>query len=101
MKRFTKEDLFAVRNELPIMELIKGIGIPWKISEGVFRFLCPKCGEFQTGVNQATNLSRCFLCQKNFNTIEIVMEDRKLSFVESVKFLQAANLKASALSSAS
>lgn len=88
-QQFSKEELHAIRNQIPIRGLIEeSLGIPCKEVEGVFRFLCPKCGEFQTAVNPKTNLSRCFRCQENFNSIEIVMADKKLSFVESVKLLK-------------
>jgi hypothetical protein len=89
MKRFTSEELVAIRNELPIRWIIESfLRIHAKESEGIFRFVCPKCGEMQTAVNPKTNLSRCFLCEKNFNTLEIVMEDRRIDFVHSVKLLQ-------------
>lgn len=89
MKRFSAEELMSLRNELPIRWVIESLlGIPSKESEGVFRFVCPKCREMQTAVNPQTNLSRCFLCEKNFNTLEIVMEDRRIDFVHSVKLLQ-------------
>lgn len=87
-QRFTSDDLHAVRNQISIRHVIESLEIPSKEVEGVFRFLCPQCGEFQTAVNPKTNLSRCFRCQANFNTIEILMKDRQLSFVESVKFLK-------------
>ena len=90
MQRFTAEELIAIRNELPIRWIIESfLGIPAKESEGIFRFVCPKCGEMQTAVNPKTNLSRCFLCEINFNTLEIVMEDRRIDFVHSAKLLQA------------
>jgi DNA primase len=88
-QQFSKEELYTLRNQIPIRNLItESLGIPCKEIEGIFRFLCPKCGEFQTAVNPKTNLSRCFRCQENFNSIEIVMADKKLSFVESVKLLK-------------
>ena len=88
-QQFSKEELHALRNQIPIRNLIEeSLGIVCKEVEGVFRFLCPKCGEFQTAVNPKTNLSRCFRCQENFNTIELVMKDKQLSFVESVKLLK-------------
>lgn len=88
-QQFSKEELHSLRNKIPIRYLIdEYLGITCKEVEGVSRFLCPKCGEFQTAINPKTNLSRCFRCQKNFNTIEIVMEDKKLAFVESVKLLK-------------
>ena len=89
MKRFSPEELYAVRNSIPMREVIEVLlEVPSKEVEGVYRFLCPVCREFQTGVHEKTNLGRCFLCQRNFNAIELVMEDRKISFVESVKLLQ-------------
>lgn len=88
-QQFSKEELHALRNRISIRDLIEhSLEIPCKEVEGVFRFLCPNCGEFQTAVNPKTNLSRCFRCQENFNTIEIVMKDRQLSFVDSVKLLR-------------
>jgi len=88
-RRFSSEELHALRNQVPIKFLIKELlGIPCKEIEGVFRFLCPHCREFQTAINPKTNLSRCFRCRRNFNTIEMVMEDKHLGFVESVKFLK-------------
>lgn len=88
-KRFSSKELYELRNSIPIHVLIETqLGIPAKISEGVFRFLCPLCNEFHTAVNPKTNLSRCFRCEKNFNTIDLVMICRKTDFVGSVKYLQ-------------
>jgi DNA primase len=87
-RRFSDEELSALRNILPIRFVIEKIlTIPSKEVEGIFRFVCPCCHESQTAVNPKTNLSRCFLCKKNFNTIEIYMTDRRASFVEAVKAL--------------
>lgn len=88
-KRFSSQELYNLRNLIPIHILIERIlMIPSKISEGFFRFLCPWCSEFNTATNPETNLARCFRCEKNFNTIDMVMITRKASFVESVKFLK-------------
>jgi len=88
-RRFSDEELYRIRNDIPVRAVISELlAIASKEIEGIYRFLCPNCGEFQTAVNLKTNLSRCFRCQRNFNTIELVMEDRKVSFVESVKMLQ-------------
>ena len=35
-----------------------------------------------------TNLARCFLCARNFNTIDMTLICRRVSFVEGVTFLQ-------------
>lgn len=88
MRRFTSNELFRIRNLIPIRQVIEEIlAIPSKNIEGVFRFVCPCCYESNTAVNPKTNLSRCFLCKQNFNTIDIVIADRKLSFVAAVEYL--------------
>jgi len=47
MKRFSSEQLRSLRDKIPIHKLIENeLKIPCKYSEGVFRFLCPLCGEF-------------------------------------------------------
>jgi len=87
--RFSSRELFELRNNIPVDKLIKDhLQIPSKISDGYFRFLCPLCNEFQTAVNPATNLARCFRCEKNFNTIDLVMETRRYKFRDSVLFLK-------------
>ena len=88
-RRFTNHELYILRNDIPIDALIeKALCIPSRIAEGYFRFLCPLCEQFNTAVNPETNLARCFRCEENFNTIDLVMTIRKLDFVESVRFLQ-------------
>lgn len=87
-KRFSKETLVSIRNDIPIALVISKLKLPTKETDSVFRFLCPACGEFQTAINPKTNLSRCFRCERNFNTIELVMQERKLSFTDSVEKLQ-------------
>src|SRR3989339_374272 len=87
-KRFSDQELYELRNFIPINKLIEHLMIPSKISEGYFRFLCPSCHEFQTAVNPKTNLARCFNCERNFNTIDITRIVRNPDFIESVKFLK-------------
>ena len=88
-KHFSSQELYELRNSIPMDGLIeRELGIPSKISEGVFRFLCPLCNEFQTAINSKTNLGRCFRCEKNFNTIDMVMVWHNIGFLDSVKYLQ-------------
>lgn len=89
MKKFySKEKLRKLRNDIPIAPLIADVlDIPSKISEGYFRFLCPKCKKFSTATNPETNLGRCFRCEINFNPIDIVMNDKHYNFKEAVEFL--------------
>ncbi len=88
-RRFSKRHLYELRNDIPVDTLIKEhLKLPSKVSEGVFRFLCPICNEFQTSTKRSTNLARCFRCEINFNTIELVKEVRGMQFVQSVKYLE-------------
>jgi hypothetical protein len=90
MKRhFSSQELFVLRNHIPIDTLIeKYLMLPSKFSEGYFRFLCPLCNEFQTATKAKTNLTRCFRCECNFNTIDMVIICKRLRFVEGVKYLK-------------
>lgn len=93
--RFSDEELFRLRNFIPINTLIQELGIPYKTDDdGIFRFTCPFCYERQTATKQKTNLARCFLCEKNFNTIDLVMICKRQSFIKSVLFLQSKYKKA-------
>ena len=88
-KRFSSEELYGLRNDIPIDRVIKdALDIPWRDSEGCFRFLCPVCNEFNTAVNRATNLARCFYCERNFNAIDLVMLINQSDFVNSIRFLK-------------
>ena len=87
--RFSSQELFALRNNIPVDTLIRDhLQIPSKVRDGFLRFLCPLCNEFQTAVKPVTNLARCFRCEKNFNTIDLVMEVRGCGFRDSVLFLK-------------
>jgi DNA primase len=85
--RYSKEFLHRIRNEIDIRHVVQALALPWKISDGYFRFLCPQCSEFNTATHPRTNLGRCFRCRRNFNPIDIVMAVRASSFLESVEFL--------------
>ena len=86
---FSAQELYNVRNHIPISALIENVlNMPTRTTEGIFRFLCPVCGEFNTAVNLKTNLARCFSCEKNFNTIDLVMIVEKMNFVKAVHFLK-------------
>ena len=88
-RRFTSDELNAIRNHIPIDVLIeKLLGVPVKHTQNRLQFSCPLCAGFQTSVLREKNLSRCFDCGKNFNTIEIVMYHMHIGFVESVKRLK-------------
>jgi len=87
-ERFSPGLLRALRNDIPISELIRvRLDLPWKESEGYLRFLCPRCNEFHTATNPQTNLARCFRCRLNFNPIDMVMTVQGCGFVDAVNML--------------
>jgi DNA primase len=87
-KRYSKEFLKVLRNEIPIAILISDLlKLENKVSEGYFRFLCPICSTFNTATSQKTNLARCFRCEKNFNPIDMVMEVKRVGFIDAVEYL--------------
>ena len=88
-RRFSASLLFSLRNQVAIAELIRDrLQLPCKLSEGLFRFLCPLCAEFHTATNPRTNLARCFRCRRNFNTIDLLMLVDHCTFVEAVMSLR-------------
>jgi len=87
MNPFTKQQLFQVRNEIDINWLIADKLNLERQFNGIWRFCCPLCHEFNTATKKTTNLSRCFSCQKNFNTIDLVIYCKKINFAPSVNFL--------------
>jgi len=87
-RRYSKARLRRLRNDIAIQDLIADVlCLPHKVSEGSFRFLCPRCSEFNSAVNPTTNLARCFCCERNYNPIDLVMVVKDYSFREAVEFL--------------
>jgi DNA primase len=71
-----KDLLRRIRNDLPMPAAIAALGRqgpPSKMSEGYFRFLCPRCGEMRATVNPKNNLAHCFSCKKNVNNIDLLI----------------------------
>jgi len=87
-RQFSDRQLYQARNHIPIRYVIETLlAIPSEMTGGVFRFRCPLCAGRHTAVKPETNLSRCFHCNKNFNTIDMCMVVKHMSFVDSVKYL--------------
>jgi DNA primase len=85
---FPRQLLFRLRNEIPLEKVIaENLNWPSKRREGRSVFVCPRCGDSLTAVNPRTNLSRCFRCEENFNTIDFVMLTTGRDFVEAMHFL--------------
>jgi hypothetical protein len=99
-RRFTSGQLTYLRNQVPIIRVIEAMPeVETRHAGGKLRFGCPVCHGFNTSINDEVNLGRCFDCRKNFNPIELVMCQRQISFVESVKWLQQRTADKSATAS--
>jgi hypothetical protein len=82
--------LYILRNAIPIRQLIRAMpSLCAKEIEGTFRFRCPQCSGYNTATNPRTNLARCFRCNKNFNTIDLVMQVGNLNFKDAVAKLSS------------
>ena len=87
-KFFTRHQLYKLRNNIPLAEVLKLLHWPHKVRDGRVCFVCPQCSESLTAINQRTNLGRCFRCEINFNPIDLVMLINDYDFVAAVEFLQ-------------
>jgi len=88
-QRYSAALLRRLRNDVPIDYILRDyLQIPCKVSEGIFRFLCPICSDFNTATNPRTNLARCFRCARNFNPIDILMLVEGISFRDTVQALR-------------
>ena len=88
-RRFSPRELTFLRNRVPITRVIKTLlQLPTRSTNGKLSFACPLCSGFDTSVNAAHNLARCFDCRQNFNPIELVMNQLQIGFVDSVKWLK-------------
>lgn len=87
-QRLPKQLLRKLRNRIPVSFVITDIlELPHKFYQEQLVFLCPICREFRTSIHKPTNLARCFLCQKNFNPIDIVISAQSCSFIQAVDLL--------------
>ena len=87
MDPFTKQQLFQIRNDIDIDWLINEKLQLERQFKSIWRFQCPVCQQFNTATQKKNNLARCFSCQKNFNTIDLVIYSKKINFVPGVQFL--------------
>ena len=86
--KIAAERLRRLRNDVDVVAVIRALELPTRMRGGWLRFLCPACGEFDTATNQTTNLARCFRCERNFNPLDLVMVERRASFLEAVSYLE-------------
>lgn len=86
-QRFTAEQLWSLRNDISLPDLLRQLPWPHRRRAGQLIFVCPRCGESRSDLNPRENLVRCFHCQTNFNPIDFTMAARDCDFVVAVQFL--------------
>ncbi len=96
MDPFTQQQLYQVRNDIDIDWLINEKLHLERQFNRIWRFQCPVCQQFNTATQKKNNLARCFSCQQNFNTIDLVIYSKKVNFAPSVQFLLSLREKQSA-----
>jgi hypothetical protein len=88
-RRFSPEELFYLRNRVPVTHVLKTLlKAPLENRGKRACFICPLCRGFNTSINSPHNLLRCFDCRRNLNPIELVMQFRAMDFVAGVKWLK-------------
>jgi putative transposase len=90
------DNVSRLRNDIDILAVIADLGILTKNRGRRITFRCPKCTTFHTATSAQTNLARCFPCQQNFNPIDLVMAERRVSFLEAVRYLEECSASRSA-----
>ncbi len=88
MRDYSPEYVRRLRNEVPWPEMLLKLRWVHKKREGRLVFRCPRCQEMLTGVNDQTNLGRCFRCRENWNPIDFTIEVWNLEFRTAVVVLE-------------
>jgi hypothetical protein len=84
----TRAYLHRLRNEVPFQLLFRKLGWSHKRVGIQLRFVCPVCSESQTSINPATNLARCFRCQRNWNPIDFTITVTNCEFLQAIAQLE-------------
>ena len=87
-RHLSDEHLRRLRNDICWPSLLKRLNWPHKQRQGQLAFLCPRCGEYLSAVNPATNLGRCFYCETNFNPIDFTMAVKDCDFMTAIRYLK-------------
>jgi putative transposase len=83
------ENLRALRNQVDVLLLLGVLDIPTHQRGTRTCFRCPTCAEYHTAIHTSANIARCFKCMKSFNSIDLVMAERRSNFLDAVHFLEA------------
>jgi DNA primase len=89
MNRIPPEVLYRLRNDVDLTKVVELLGIPRKRRGERLAFHCPECGTMNASASSERSLAHCFHCQRNFNSIDLVMAERGWGFLEAVDFLKS------------
>ena len=88
MDKIPPDVLREIRNDANLVEVIQQLGIPTGRRGKRLIFRCPRCGASHAAISPYRNLAHCFGCQATFNPIDLVMAERRCTFLDAVDFLE-------------
>ena len=88
MRRICATHLRKLRNDISVGAVIDDLHIPTGRRGTRSTFRCPSCATYLTAINPRTNLARCFRCQRNFNPIDLAMEECGYGFLQAVRYVE-------------
>jgi len=88
-KRHSEEFLRELRNDVPVGSVVEALGIPTAHRGSRVTARCPSCSKFHTAFHDSSNLLRCFDCEESFNTLDLVVQERRVTFDEAVRIVAA------------
>ncbi len=84
-----RDDLCVLRNEVPVLTVLSRLGIATRRRGARRSFRCPACQSCHATTVPRANLARCFACRRNFNPIDLVMAERRSTFLQAVRYVRA------------
>ncbi len=89
VRRSCATQLRKLRNDISVRAVIDDLYIATRQRGTRPTFLCPSCETYLTAINPRANLARCFRCQRNFNPIDLAMEECGYGFLQAVRYVEA------------
>jgi hypothetical protein len=88
MRRIVPDRMREFRNDISILFVARDLRIPTAARGPRAAIRCPQCSSLHAAVNERTNLVRCFRCRRNYNPIDLVMSELRISFLDAVAYLE-------------
>ena len=89
MRRISAKHLGQLRNDISVHAVIDDLRIPTRRRGTRSTFRCPSCETYLTAISPRTNFARCFRCERNFNPIDLAMEECGYGFLRAVRYVES------------